>query len=84
MRRNYIWRSKAQVALVVAVFHEVISMFNINTDQLSYLTKESKNLSVGKCETFQQQLKKTKAVISFLLSQEVKNISEFHKELQQH
>lgn len=62
-------------------------MFSISTDQLSYLTKESKNLSVGKCKTFQQQLKKkktkTNVVISFLLSEEVKNISEFHKELQQ-
>lgn len=64
------------------MFHEASSIFNITTDQLSYVTKESKHLSVGKCETFQQQLKK-KVVISFLLSQEVKNISEFLKELQQ-
>lgn len=65
------------------MFHEALSMLNISTDQLSYLTKENKNLSVGKCKTFQQQLKKRKVVISFLLSQEVKNISEFHEELQQ-
>lgn len=65
------------------MFHEALSMLNISTDQLSYLTKESKNLSVGKCKTFPQQLKKRKVVISFPLSQEVKNISEFHEELQQ-
>lgn len=55
------------------MFHEAISIFNISTDQFSYLTKESNNLSVGKCETFQQQLKKKKKVaISFLLLQDVK------------
>lgn len=79
----YVWKPKGHVALAVAMFHEALSMFNISTHQLSYLTIESKNLSVGKCKTFQQQLKKRKVVISFLLSQEVKNISEFHQEVQQ-